>query len=71
MAALIRQYESDWQRSKIIKETTLYSRKNPDEQTDKGAVSFRAETDFDCPPHVLAHYSKDFAMRKQRDDDFD
>jgi len=60
-----------WALSKVNKDTIIYTRANPESFGVKGASSFKAETEIDCPPSVLQIYARDFAKRKLWDEDTD
>jgi hypothetical protein len=44
---------SRWVLSKVNKDTTIFSRSDPDSFGVKGASCFKAETEIDCAPTVL------------------
>lgn len=60
-----------WTLSKVNKDTTLFTRNNPDLHGAKGASCFKAEAEIDCAPSILIIYYKDFEKRKLWDEDTD
>ena len=60
-----------WAPLKIIKDTRVFTRTDPELHGIKGASCFKAESEFDCPPAILQGYVIDFEKRKLWDDDAD